>query len=31
MGAPIHVLQTGDDVRDIVDIAAIAVMDAIGC
>jgi malate dehydrogenase (oxaloacetate-decarboxylating)(NADP+) len=29
MGAPVHVLQTGDDVRDIVNIAAIAVMDAI--
>lgn len=28
MGAPIHVLQAGDDVRDIVDIAAVAVMDA---
>ncbi len=31
MGAPVHVLQAGDDVRDIVDIAAIAVMDATGC
>jgi malate dehydrogenase (oxaloacetate-decarboxylating)(NADP+) len=31
MGAPIHVLQAGDDVRDIVDIAAVAVMDAMGC
>ncbi len=31
MGAPVHVLQAGDDVRDIVDIAAIAVMDAMGC
>ncbi len=31
MGAPIHVLQAGDDVRDIVDIAAVAVMDATGC
>jgi malate dehydrogenase (oxaloacetate-decarboxylating)(NADP+) len=28
MGAPVHVLQRGDDVRDIVDIAAVAVMDA---
>lgn len=28
MAAPIHVLQAGDDVRDIVDIAAVAVMDA---
>jgi malate dehydrogenase (oxaloacetate-decarboxylating)(NADP+) len=28
MGAPIHVLQTGDDVRHIVNIAAVAVMDA---
>ncbi len=28
MGAPVHVLQTGDDVRDIVNIAAVAVMDA---
>jgi malate dehydrogenase (oxaloacetate-decarboxylating)(NADP+) len=28
MGAPVHVLQTGDDVRDIVNIAALAVMDA---
>jgi malate dehydrogenase (oxaloacetate-decarboxylating)(NADP+) len=31
MGAPVHVLQSGDDVRDIVDIAAVAVMDAAGC
>jgi malate dehydrogenase (oxaloacetate-decarboxylating)(NADP+) len=31
MGAPVHVLQAGDDVRDIVDIAAVAVMDALGC
>ncbi len=31
MGAPVHVLQAGDDVRDIVDIAAVAVMDAMGC
>ena len=31
MGAPVHVLQAGDDVRDIVDIAAIAVMDAMAC
>lgn len=30
MGAPIHVLQTGDDVSDIVHIAAVAVMDAAG-
>jgi malate dehydrogenase (oxaloacetate-decarboxylating)(NADP+) len=30
MGAPIHVLQTGDEVRDIVNIAAVAVMDAVG-
>ncbi len=29
MGAPIHVLQTGDEVNDIVQIAAVAVMDAI--
>ncbi len=29
MGAPVHVLQMGDDVRDIVDIAAVAVMDAV--
>jgi malate dehydrogenase (oxaloacetate-decarboxylating)(NADP+) len=28
IGAPIHVLQTGDDVRNIVNIAAVAVMDA---
>jgi malate dehydrogenase (oxaloacetate-decarboxylating)(NADP+) len=28
VGAPIHVLQTGDDVRNIVNIAAVAVMDA---
>jgi malate dehydrogenase (oxaloacetate-decarboxylating)(NADP+) len=28
MGAPIHVLQTGDEVNDIVEIAAVAVMDA---
>jgi malate dehydrogenase (oxaloacetate-decarboxylating)(NADP+) len=28
VGAPVHVLQTGDDVRDIVNMAAIAVMDA---
>jgi malate dehydrogenase (oxaloacetate-decarboxylating)(NADP+) len=27
-GAPVHVLQTGDQVRDIVNIAAVAVMDA---
>ena len=34
MGAPIHVLQTGDEVRDIVNIAAIAIMDSMnreGC
>jgi malate dehydrogenase (oxaloacetate-decarboxylating)(NADP+) len=29
VGAPVHVLQTGDEVRDIVNIAAVAVMDAI--
>jgi malate dehydrogenase (oxaloacetate-decarboxylating)(NADP+) len=28
MGAPVHVLQTGDEVRDIVNIAAVAIMDA---
>jgi malate dehydrogenase (oxaloacetate-decarboxylating)(NADP+) len=28
VGAPMHVLQTGDDVRNIVNIAAVAVMDA---
>ncbi len=28
MGAPVHVLQTGDEVRDIVNMAAVAVMDA---
>lgn len=28
MGAPVHVLQTGDEVRDIVNIAAVAVMDS---
>ena len=28
MGAPVHVLQAGDDVRDIVNMAAVAVMDA---
>jgi malate dehydrogenase (oxaloacetate-decarboxylating)(NADP+) len=27
MGAPVHVLQTGDDVNDIVQVAAVAVMD----
>jgi len=27
-GAPIHVLQTGDEVNNIVQIAAVAVMDA---
>jgi malate dehydrogenase (oxaloacetate-decarboxylating)(NADP+) len=30
MGAPVHVLQTGDDVKNIVNIAAVAVMDAAG-
>ncbi len=29
MGAPVHVLQTGDEVRDIVNIAAVAVMDVL--
>lgn len=29
MGAPVHVLQTGDEVRDIVNMAAVAVMDAL--
>ena len=29
VGAPVHVLQTGDEVRDIVNMAAIAVMDAL--
>jgi malate dehydrogenase (oxaloacetate-decarboxylating)(NADP+) len=28
VGAPVHVLQMGDDVRDIVNMAAVAVMDA---
>jgi malate dehydrogenase (oxaloacetate-decarboxylating)(NADP+) len=28
LGAPVHVLQTGDEVRDIVNMAAVAVMDA---
>jgi len=28
MGAPVHVMQTGDDVNDIVQIASVAVMDA---
>lgn len=28
MGAPVHVLQNGDEVNDIVEIAAVAVMDA---
>jgi malate dehydrogenase (oxaloacetate-decarboxylating)(NADP+) len=28
VGAPIHVLQTGDEVRDIVNIAAVAVLDS---
>jgi malate dehydrogenase (oxaloacetate-decarboxylating)(NADP+) len=34
MGAPVHVLQTGDEVRDILNIAAVAVMDSMnrdGC
>jgi malate dehydrogenase (oxaloacetate-decarboxylating)(NADP+) len=30
LGAPVHVLQTGDDVEDIVHMAAVAVMDAQG-
>ena len=30
LGAPVHVLQTGDDVEDIVHIASVAVMDAQG-
>lgn len=30
MGAPVHVLQTGDEVKDIVNISAVAVMDAAG-
>lgn len=30
MGAPVHVLQTGDEVSNIVQIAAVAVMDAMG-
>jgi len=30
LGAPVYVLQTGDDVEDIVHIAAVAVMDAQG-
>jgi malate dehydrogenase (oxaloacetate-decarboxylating)(NADP+) len=30
MGAPVHVLQTGDDVNAIVQIAAVAVMDVMG-
>lgn len=29
VGAPVHVLQTGDEVKNIVNIAALAVMDAI--
>jgi len=29
VGAPVHVLQTGDEVRDIVNIAGVAVMDAL--
>jgi len=28
LGAPIQVLQTGDEVRDIVNMAAVAVLDA---
>jgi phosphotransacetylase len=28
MGAPVHVLQTGAEVRDIVNIAAVAAIDA---
>lgn len=28
VGAPVHVLQTGDEVRDIVNVAAVAVVDA---
>jgi len=34
VGAPVHVLQTGDEVRDILNIAAVAVMDSMnrdGC
>jgi malate dehydrogenase (oxaloacetate-decarboxylating)(NADP+) len=30
MGAPVHVLQTGDDVNAVVQIASVAVMDAMG-
>jgi len=30
VGAPVHVLQTGDDVNTIVQIASVAVMDAMG-
>jgi malate dehydrogenase (oxaloacetate-decarboxylating)(NADP+) len=30
MGAPVHVLQTGDEVKDIVNISAVAVMDSAG-
>jgi malate dehydrogenase (oxaloacetate-decarboxylating)(NADP+) len=30
MGAPVHVMQTGDEVSDIVQIASVAVMDAMG-
>jgi malate dehydrogenase (oxaloacetate-decarboxylating)(NADP+) len=29
LGAPVHVIQTGDEVNDIVEIAAVAVMDSI--
>ena len=31
MGAPVHVLQAGDNSDEIVNIAAVAVMDAQGC
>jgi malate dehydrogenase (oxaloacetate-decarboxylating)(NADP+) len=30
VGAPVHVLQTGDDVNTIVQITSVAVMDAMG-
>jgi malate dehydrogenase (oxaloacetate-decarboxylating)(NADP+) len=30
IGAPVHVLQTGDEVSNIVQIAAVSVMDAMG-
>jgi malate dehydrogenase (oxaloacetate-decarboxylating)(NADP+) len=29
VGAPVHVLQTGAEVRDIVNVAAVAVMDSL--